>query len=109
MWVGIGLVWVVGSFWDFSLGRSMGLSFSWGHGVFHSFISFLCYWGLRSSKPRGYLHFPILLPLPFFFVGIGTFLNIEHDLALLHMSTYIAERWHSAHGLVCAGMVRPHL
>ena len=26
-------------------------------------------------------------------------LNTEHDLALLHMSIYIAERWHRAHGL----------
>ena len=45
----------------------------------------------------------------FFFVDIGTFLNIEHDLASLYMSTYITERWHRAHGLVCAGVVRPHL
>ena len=28
------------------------------------------------------------------------FLHIEHDIALLHMSTYIAERWHRAHGLL---------
>ena len=31
---------------------------------------------------------------------LGRFLNIEHDTALLHMSTYIAERWHRAHGLL---------
>ena len=41
-----------------------------------------------------------LLFLPFFFVDIETFLNIEHDTALLHMSTYIAERWQRAHGLL---------
>ena len=35
-----------------------------------------------------------------FSVDIGTFMNIEHDTALLHMSTYIAERWHRAHGLL---------
>ena len=44
-----------------------------------------------------------LLFLPFFLVDIGTFLSIEHDLASLYMSTSIAERWHRAHGLVCAG------
>ena len=44
----------------------------------------------------------------FFFVDIGTFLNIEHDTALLHMSTYIAERWHRAHGLcMCRGGEAP--
>ena len=35
--VGIGLVWVVGSFGGFSPGRSLGLAFSWGHGVFPFF------------------------------------------------------------------------
>ena len=35
-----------------------------------------------------------------FSVDIGTFMNIEHDTALLHMSTYIAERWQRAHGLL---------
>ena len=39
-----------------------------------------------------------LLFLPFFFVDIGTFLNIEQVIALLHMSNYIAERWHRARG-----------
>ena len=39
-----------------------------------------------------------LLFFPFFFVDIGTFLNIEHETALLHMSIYIAERWHKARG-----------
>ena len=49
-----------------------------------------------------------LLFLPFFFVDIGTFLNIEHDTALLYMSTYIAERWHRAHGLcMCWGGEAP--
>ena len=43
-----------------------------------------------------FLFFSIFL----LFVDIGTFLNIEHDIALLHMRTYIAERWHRAHGLL---------
>ena len=53
---------------------------------------------------------PVSFPLffPFFFVDIGTFLNIDHDTALLHMSTYIAERWHRAHGLcMCRGGEAP--
>ena len=50
----------------------------------------------------------LLLFLPFFFVDIATFLNIEHDTALLHMSTYIAERWHRAHGFcMCRGGEAP--
>ena len=32
----------------------------------------------------------------------------QHDFALSHMSNYITERLHRAHGLVCAGVVRPH-
>ena len=39
---------------------------------------------------------------------LGHFLNIEHDIALLHMSTYIAESWHRAHGLcMCWGVEAP--
>ena len=88
-WVGLGR----GFFWGFSLGRSMGLFFLLGPGVFSSFIScLLCYWGLRSSEPWGCLWFPILLFLLFFFVDIGTFLKTEHDIALLHMDTYIAKK-----------------
>ena len=35
---------------------------------------------------------------------LGLFLNTGHVIALLHMSTYIAERWHKAHGLcMCWG------
>ena len=35
-------------------------------------------------------------------------MNIEHDTALLHMSTYIAERWHRAHGFcMCWGVEAP--
>ena len=31
-------------------------------------------------------------------------LKTEYDIALLHMSTYIVERWHRAHGLcMCWG------
>ena len=39
--VGIGLVWVVGSFWGFSVGRYMGLSFFGGGLVFFSLLSFI--------------------------------------------------------------------
>ena len=39
LWIGIGLVWVVGSFWGFSLGCSMGLSFL-GAMVFSPFFLF---------------------------------------------------------------------
>ena len=31
---------------------------------------------------------------------LGHFPNTLHDIALLHMSTYIAERWQRAHGLL---------
>ena len=49
-----------------------------------------------------------LLFLPFFSMDIGTFMNIEHDTALLHMSTYIAKRWHRARGLcMCWGGEAP--
>ena len=44
----------------------------------------------------------------FFLWTLGHFWNIEHDSALLHMSTYIAERWHRAHGLcMCWGGEAP--
>ena len=67
VWVVIGLVGVVGSFWGFSLGRSMGLSFSSGHGVPLFFFPFLlCCWGLRSSEPWGCLRIPLLLFISFF-------------------------------------------
>ena len=106
-WVGLGRGFFLGLF-SWAL---YGAVFYFGPWCFFpSFISFLlCYWGLKSSEPWGYLWFLILLFLPFFFVDIGLFLNIEHDLALLHMSTYIAKRWHRAYGLVYGGAVRPLL
>ena len=96
--------------WGLFFRAFCGAVFSLGPWLFPPFCSFLlCYWGLRSSEPWGCLRFLLLLFLPFLFVDIETFLNTEHDLALLHMSIYIAERWHRAHGLVCTGVVRPHL
>ena len=46
------------------------------------------------------LAFFLFLFLFFFLWTLGLFLNIEHATALLHMSTYIAERWHRARGLL---------
>ena len=60
--IGIGLFWVVGSFWGFSPGCSMGLSFL-GAMVFSPLFSFFvlsfpsCSWGLRGSEPWGCLWF----------------------------------------------------
>ena len=46
------------------------------------------------------LAFFLFLFLFFSLWTLGLLLNIDHDIALLHMSTYIAERWHRAHGLL---------
>ena len=103
-WHGLG--WGLGCFWvgDFVGGFLGDVSFL-GAMVFVFPFPFLpfsfCYWGLRGSEPWGCLWtFLSFLFYFLFFVDIGTFMNIEHDIALLHMSTYIAERWHRAHGLL---------
>ena len=95
-------------------GLFMGLSFFFGAMGF-PFFSFLCvfifcYWGLRCSEPWGCLWTLLSISFIFFFSlwTLGHFLNIEHAIALLHMSTYIAERWHRAHGLcMCWGVEAP--
>ena len=54
------------------------------------------------------LAFFLFLFLFFSLWTLGLFLNIDPDIALLHMSTYIAERWHRAHGFcMCWGVEAP--
>ena len=36
-------------------------------------------------------------------ISTTTYTQTYIDIAILHMGTYIAERWHRAHGFVCAG------
>ena len=113
MWIGSGWfrLWVL--FGAFLLGVLWGCLFlgPWCFPPFSFFVlSFpSCSWGLRSTEPWGYLWFLFFSFLSFlFFVDIGTFMNIEHDTALLHMSTYITERWHRAHGrCMCRGGEAP--
>ena len=65
-------------------------------------FSFLCVIGGSGVLSHGAVFGPCFLFFSIFFSlwTLGHFLNIEHDTALLHMSTYIAERWHRAHGLL---------
>ena len=63
---------------------------------------------LSVSGGSGVLSHGAVFGLGFLFISfsflllwtLGLFLNIEDATALLHMSTYIAERWHRAHGLL---------
>ena len=102
--------------WDF-LGCSFlpsenicGLDFSpwaYGFGVFLSlFFSFLCLYVLGDSGVLshgavfGFFYFSL-------FWTLWTFWTLNIDIVLLHMGTYIAERWHRAHGFVCDGAFGP--
>ena len=72
--IGIGLFWVVGSFWGFSPGCSMGLSFLGAMVFFLSFLSFpFRSWGLRSSEPWGCLRFLFLYFFHFSLWTLGQF------------------------------------
>ena len=100
----MGLTWVGGFVGGLLVGVLWGCLFSlwpWYFPFFpFSFLFYLCYWGLRGSEPWGCLDFSFFFISIFFSLWtLGHFLNIEHDIALLHTSTYIAERWHRAHGL----------
>ena len=97
------------------LGAFCGVVFSFlGAMVFCFSFSFpflfLCVIGGSGVLSHGVV-FGLFFPFLFyflFFVDIGTFRTIEHDTALLHMSTYTAERWHRAHGFcMCWGGEAP--
>ena len=115
-WIGlrIGLTWVGGFVGDLLVGVFWGCLFPWGHGVllFSFSFPFLFLYVMGGS---GVLSHGAVFGLSFYFFYIffslwtlGHFLNTEHDIVLLHMSTYIAERWHRAHGLcMCRGGEAP--
>ena len=120
-WHELGLDWVAmdcGSCWGVFVWALCGAdSFFFGAMVFPPPIfslpfSFLPVIGGSGVLSHGAV-FGFFFPLVFIFFSPRTlrhFLYIEHDIALLHMSTYIAERWHRAHGsFVCVGVLRPHL
>ena len=83
----------------------MGLSFPFGTIVSPSFLLFVrLFGGLRGPAPWGCLCF-LFLSFPL----CGNVGRCYFNIVLLHTGTYIIERWHSSHGFVFAGAVRPHL
>ena len=96
-WVGSGRGLFLGlSSWAFC----GGCLFPRGHGVFPFPFLFLLFYvigGLGVLSHGTVLGFFFFYFSYFFSVDIGTFLNTEHDPALLHMSTYIAKTCHRAH------------
>ena len=107
-WVGLVVGFVEGSL----VGVLWGCLFCLGAMVFpFSFSLFIYVIGSSGVLSHGAVFgffFTLLLFYSFFSVDIGTLLYIEYNFALLHMGTYIAERWHRAHGLcMCWGGEAP--
>ena len=106
--MGIGLLWV-GTFVGGILGAVSFLG-PWCLFFLSLSFSFLCVIGGSGVLSHGAVFGLCFLFFSIFFSlwTLGHFLNIEHDIALLHMRTYIAERWHRAHGLcMCWGVEAP--